>query len=125
MPDAARQLTAGDDLARETGPKSQPVHAAVTDEAVNLLAQALLAKLAEQATAAEGLDAAEAARFIGVSRSMWHNLVSRGMCPSAIEIGTGRCPRWCRTELRAWLLAGAPSRALWSQLRADALRRAS
>lgn len=71
----------------------------------------------------EGLSPADAARFIGVSTSKFHSLNSSGMLPSPVELGD-RCPRWIRTELRAWLLAGSPSRIKWNSIRDAKLRAA-
>ncbi|HRK30348.1 MAG TPA: hypothetical protein PLD59_04655 [Tepidisphaeraceae bacterium] len=80
---------------------------------------ALLARLVELAEAgqAEGLDAASAARLIGVSRSKFLAMDSAGHVPSRVELGDGRCPRWSRGELVAWLRAGAPTRVTWQQRR--------
>src|SRR5215469_9189539 len=70
----------------------------------------------------EGLGPNGSAAYCGVSVSTWHDLNRRGSCPAPTEI-TERCPRWARTELRAWLLAGAPARARWQLMRDSALRR--
>ena len=91
----------------------------------------LLERVAERvdcladAAAAEALDPASAARFIGISVSKLHELNGRGLIPAPVNVGdSDRLPRWMRCELFAWLRAGAPSRARWSLLRDAALRRA-
>lgn len=71
----------------------------------------------------EGLSPTEAARFIGVSPSKLHALDVAGLIPAAVEIGVGRCPRYLRSELAAWLRAGCPSRAQWRIQREAAMRR--
>jgi predicted DNA-binding transcriptional regulator AlpA len=75
------------------------------------------------ASPVEGLGPKEAAQYVGVSVSAWHSMNSRSSCPAPAEISE-RCPRWSRTELRAWLLAGAPGRNRWQLMRDQALRRA-
>jgi len=89
-------------------------------------ALALLALLREatEAATAEGLDAAGAATFIGVSVSKWHAMNAGGLCPAPVELGD-RCPRWIRSELRSWLLGGAPPRVRWAAMREAALRRSA
>src|SRR5579862_24729 len=70
----------------------------------------------------EGLAAADAAAYCGVSLSMWRGLDARGLCPLPARIGDGKCPRWSRTELRAWLIAGAPPRDRWVVMRESRIR---
>ena len=74
-------------------------------------------RTAIEAGPAEGLDAAAAAALVGISRSKWHDLDARGLCPAAVQIGVGRCPRWLRSELIGWLRAGAPARSRWLVIR--------
>ena len=88
----------------------------------------VLARLAEAIAAMgavpEGLDREAASAFIGVSLAKLDDLNARGLMPSPAQIGDGgRCPRWSRCELKAWLQAGAPSRVRWASLRDAALRR--
>lgn len=71
----------------------------------------------------EGLNATEAAAFVGVSPATWRATDSRGICPAPAELGD-RCPRWGGMELRAWLLAKAPTRVQWVQVRDAMTRRA-
>jgi predicted DNA-binding transcriptional regulator AlpA len=73
------------------------------------------------AGSAEVLDPAGAARFLGISVSKVHQLNAAGELPSPAELGE-RCPRWSRTELKAWLFAGAPGRSRWEAMRHAALR---
>jgi len=87
---------------------------------------ALLERIAAavEVAAAEGLAAVDAARVCGVSRAKFLSLDSAGGTPARVELGDGRCPRWLRSELIAWLRAGAPPRRDWARLRDAALRRA-
>lgn len=100
-------------------PEPEPVSA---EELVPLLARLCRALEAPDGVAPEGLDPPAAAAFVGVSVSKWHAMNAAGYCPAPVELGD-RCPRWLRGELRAWLYAGAPARATWSQIRRDVLRR--
>jgi hypothetical protein len=75
------------------------------------------------ATKAEGLDPAAAAEYCGVSVATWHDWDRKNMCPAAARVSE-RLPRWSRTELKAWILTGKPSRARWQMMRDSALRRA-
>jgi predicted DNA-binding transcriptional regulator AlpA len=72
---------------------------------------------------AEGLAPADAAVLLGISTSKLHDLNARGLIPAPADLGD-RLPRWSRTELRTWLLSGAPSRARWNLMRDTAMRRA-
>lgn len=59
------------------------------------------------------LDARAAAALLHVSRSHFFRLDSSGRLPRGFRLG--RCRRWSRSELEAWLAAGAPSRERWEQ----------
>ncbi len=93
----------------------------------------LLAEVLKQVTAAcdpaaavtpEALTADQAAVLCGVSRSKWYDLDAAGQCPAPVEIGdSGGCRRWLRSELLAWLRAGAPSRVKWLAIREAVARR--
>jgi len=85
---------------------------------------ALLARLVELAerAQAEGLDAAAAAMLLGISRSKFLAMDGSGHVPHRIELGDGKCPRWSRGELVAWLRNGAPHRSTWNTRRAIAMR---
>ncbi len=88
-----------------------------------VVADALLT--AAQIAAAEALDASQASVVCGVSRSKWLALVSAGQAPSAVELGVGRCPRWLKSELMAWLKCGAPTMRTWASMRVSEMRKAS
>jgi excisionase family DNA binding protein len=60
------------------------------------------------------LDAREAARLLGISRSTFLKLHAAGKTPMPVRFG--RAVRWRRDDLKAWLDAGAPSRAKWLEL---------
>jgi len=53
------------------------------------------------------VDAKEAARLIGISRTLLYGLVSAGRAPPGCRLG--RCRRWHVRELEAWSAAGAPA----------------
>jgi predicted DNA-binding transcriptional regulator AlpA len=80
---------------------------------------------AVSAAPAEGLAAEDAAHLIGVSRSKFHSLVSSGLAPEPIQIGTGNCPRWLRCEIVGWLKAGAPARSTWRVIKEQSMRRSA
>src|SRR5262245_22574590 len=86
---------------------------------------ALAAALPAPAEDVEGLAAADAAKFLGVSASQFYDLDARGFLPEPALLGDRRCRRWCRRELLAWLLAGAPPRTRWSMMRDSVMRKAS
>jgi predicted DNA-binding transcriptional regulator AlpA len=65
----------------------------------------------------EGLAAPDAAKLLGISASKFYDLDARGLLPEAVTLGDTNCRRWRRSELIAWLAAGAPSRAKWEQNR--------
>ncbi len=71
----------------------------------------------------EGLNPSDAAKLIGVSVSKIHQLDKDGLIPSAVEVGCGRCPRFLRTELLAWMRSGCPSRIQWRAMREAAIRK--
>ncbi len=54
----------------------------------------------------ELLNTEECATLHGVSRSTWLRLADSGKAPWGVKLG--RCRRWRRTELIAWLDAGCP-----------------
>lgn len=63
------------------------------------------------------LNAAEAARQLGISeRHLWA-LHSQGRIPRPVRLG--RATRWPLDELRAWLAAGSPPRDRWEVLRRE------
>jgi excisionase family DNA binding protein len=56
------------------------------------------------------LNAVEAARLLGVSRSKLYTMHSAGLLP--LPVALGGCVRWDRDELRAWLSARNPKTGL-------------
>jgi len=61
------------------------------------------------------LDAAEAARLIGIGRSTFYRLDETGGVPRGVRLG--RMRRWRSEELRAWIAAGCPPRVRWEEQR--------
>jgi predicted DNA-binding transcriptional regulator AlpA len=61
------------------------------------------------------LDAAEAARLLGVGRTTFYQLDVTGRVPRAIRLSKIR--RWSRPELRRWVDAGCPPREHWERAR--------
>jgi len=61
------------------------------------------------------LDAKEAARLCGVSRSLWFRLHSSGRCPLPVRLG--RRTLWRRAELVRWVESGCPERLKWENLK--------
>ena len=61
------------------------------------------------------VDAREAARLCGVSRSTFWALHSAGKVPLPVHLG--RRTLWRVSELAAWTEAGAPPRDRWQVLR--------
>ena len=100
-----------------------PFAAAPTLEVIALLAR-IAAAVEGASVVPEGLNAEDAGRLCGVSRAKFLEMDGKGQTPRRVELGDGRCPRWLRSELVAWLRRGAPSRALWTQIRQVELRRA-
>ena len=86
----------------------------------------LLERIADgiNAQRAEGLGPREAAAYCGCSLAKWHDLHNRGLCPAASYLSE-RLPVWPRSELKAWLWAGAPPLAKWRMMRDAAIRRSA
>lgn len=57
------------------------------------------------------VDAAGAARLVGVSRTSWYSLLAAGRAPEGLRLGGRRV--WGREELAAWVAAGAPPAVRW------------
>jgi hypothetical protein len=70
---------------------------------------------------AEALDLAGVARFLNVGMTTAKSMRLDGRLPSP-NLTFSRVHRWSVIELRAWLLAGAPGRALWSRIRTERIR---
>jgi predicted DNA-binding transcriptional regulator AlpA len=92
----------------------------------DLLAAAILRLLTAPAPpgepGVEGLSPKDLATFLGISVSQVYQLNTDGYLPSPHALGDGRCPRWSATEVRAWLLAGAPALSTWNQIRVQQIR---
>ena len=58
--------------------------------------------------------AAEAARFLGISRATFYRQIAKGAIPRAVWIGG--CRRWRIEELCRWLDAGCPTRERWEEM---------
>lgn len=59
----------------------------------------------------------ELADALQISRATLFRDLSSGLFLDPLRLG--RCPRWLRWEVRAWLEAGAPSQEIWATLRAS------
>jgi predicted DNA-binding transcriptional regulator AlpA len=60
------------------------------------------------------VDAREAARLCGVSRTTWLSLSQQGLTPEPLRLG--RRVLWRVAELRAWTAAGCPARSRWAEM---------
>lgn len=61
------------------------------------------------------LDIDHAAALIGISRSMFYELMDAGKIgPMGVKFGP-KCVRFPLAELRAWAEAGMPSREIWQR----------
>ncbi len=60
------------------------------------------------------LDAQGVGRVIGAGKSKVYELDARGELPASVQVG--RVRRWVRAEIEAWLLHGAPKRAVWDRI---------
>jgi len=66
------------------------------------------------------LDIDQAAALIGISRSMFYELMDKGKIgPMGVKFGP-KCIRFPLAELRAWAEAGMPSREIWQRDRQSA-----
>ncbi len=61
------------------------------------------------------VDAAEVAKLLNVSLRHVNSLNASGRLPRPIRLG--RSVRWLRSDLEAWLEAGAPVRDAWDRIR--------
>ncbi len=61
------------------------------------------------------LRASEAAAACGVSPRTWRRWCSAALVPRPVRIA--KVARWVAGELRAWSLAGCPSRERWEEVR--------
>jgi predicted DNA-binding transcriptional regulator AlpA len=63
------------------------------------------------------LDATGVATMLGVSRRHVQALDSAGKLPAGISLG--RCKRWKKSEILAWIDADCPPRPKWVAMRGD------
>jgi predicted DNA-binding transcriptional regulator AlpA len=75
-----------------------------------------VAPLAGAAAPALLIDATEAARLCGLSRTTWHMLVGAGKAPAQVHLPI-RAARWNRSEIEGWVAAGCPDRKAWELMR--------
>ena len=61
------------------------------------------------------LGASEAAKLLGIGRSLFWSLHSAGKVPLPIKLG--RRTLWRRDELESWTRAGCPSRMKWQDMK--------
>ena len=61
------------------------------------------------------LDAVQVGQVLSVSEKMVRKLDATGRLP--VPVNLGRCVRWRRQELAAWVQAGCPPRDQWEQMR--------
>jgi predicted DNA-binding transcriptional regulator AlpA len=61
------------------------------------------------------VDADEAARLCGISRSKWYSMKAAGQVPFPIR--HGRRVVWIVDELKAWMHAGAPPGLRWRDMK--------
>jgi excisionase family DNA binding protein len=54
------------------------------------------------------LDVGQLAEMLGVSKRHVHRLADAGKCPAPVRLG--RCARWPRSAVEAWIARGCPSR---------------
>lgn len=71
---------------------------------------------------ADLITAVDAAALIGVSRWTFDSWVAAGLAPAA-AFRIGKTIRWSRSELAAWVAAGAPPRREWEARHKPAARR--
>jgi excisionase family DNA binding protein len=64
------------------------------------------------------LDKEGVAALLQVSARTVRRLDDAGKLPAALRFGTSK--RWLRTDIEAWLRAGAPPRKQWSAMRSRA-----
>ena len=69
----------------------------------------------------ELLNARQAAKLLGVSERHFWTMEATGRLGPALH-RLGRCRRVSASELRAWIMAGTPSRERWQAMKAGARR---
>ncbi len=60
------------------------------------------------------LDVDGVGRYLNVGRSKIYELDARDELPAPVQVG--RVRRWVKAEIVAWLLHGAPKRAVWERI---------
>ncbi|MGA2093103.1 MAG: helix-turn-helix domain-containing protein [Sedimentisphaerales bacterium] len=65
------------------------------------------------------LSADDAAAALSVSRAHLYSMHAAGQIPQPVRIG--KRTLWSADELRAWALAGGPSREKWQQIKGGIL----
>jgi len=64
------------------------------------------------------VDARDAARLLGIGRTLFLQLDNSGrLGPLGLKLGKRRL--WSVEELRAWVQAGAPRREIWMKLKEE------
>ena len=63
------------------------------------------------------LPAGELASLLGVSLRHIRRMDASGKLPRPVRLG--HSVRWLAAEIEAWLVAGAPGRKTWQQMRRD------
>jgi excisionase family DNA binding protein len=74
----------------------------------------------QSSSAPWAVDAAEAARLLGISRAHFLRLHAACRIPEPVRIG--RCVRWNRDELQTWFGAGAPAAEQWQVIKEQAFK---
>jgi len=64
------------------------------------------------------VDAAGLGWLVDLDRSSVWKAHSAGKIPNPVYLGS-KSPRWVVSEIRAWLLAGAPDRRTWERMKRD------
>lgn len=77
--------------------------------------KAAIEKPSENETSASLVNAVEAARICGVSRTTWFKLRAAGRIPSPVRLA--RRVLWRVEELHQWIAAGCPTLHQWQRLR--------
>ncbi len=70
---------------------------------------------AKSAIEPQALNPVGLAKYLNISRAQVFVLSRRGRIPRPVYVGS--LPRWARTEIDAWLAAGAPTRRDWELIK--------
>jgi predicted DNA-binding transcriptional regulator AlpA len=63
----------------------------------------------------EAISAKDAATLCSIGLASWHRLNAAKLIPRPVRLASS--VRWLRSELLAWLQAGAPDRARWEVIK--------